>query len=372
MTGLVGTIETRVGDEVAAQRADHAGGAGPAGAARRDARARGAGGGHGGVQPRAGAGPGRRHDVRRRRVHQPQRGPPRLPRRPGGLLPGQGRRCSRPRGPGSASSTSTTRTAGGWPGSPPCRWSPCRRRATSRTPTGGSTPSSARADRQHLPRSRGRRAWRSTARPRWPATSTWPTPRSRSSPWCAPGSPRTSPPPGSPPARACPGRMERVETGAGGPLALVDYAHTPDAAGPAAGRGPRPGRRRRAGGGRPRRGGDRDPHKRPVMGAIAVRGADVAVLTSDNPRSEDPLAILAAMRGGRRARRWPPGAAPARASSRTGARPSRWPSALAGAGRRASWSPARATRPGQEVAGVVHPFDDRRRARRARCAAVAR
>ena len=66
-TGLVGTIETRIGDEVLTERADDAGGARPAGAARRDARARGRRGRDGGLQPRAGAGPGRRHDVRRRR-----------------------------------------------------------------------------------------------------------------------------------------------------------------------------------------------------------------------------------------------------------------------------------------------------------------
>ncbi|HYN75580.1 MAG TPA: UDP-N-acetylmuramoyl-L-alanyl-D-glutamate--2,6-diaminopimelate ligase, partial [Candidatus Limnocylindria bacterium] len=92
-----------------------------------------------------------------------------------------------------------------------------------------------------------------------------------------------------------PGRMERVEVGQPF-LAVVDYAHTPDAVATllAAVRTAVSGPVVVVLG----CGGDRDPHKRPAMGAAAVAGADLVVLTSDNPRSEDPLVILAAMRAG--------------------------------------------------------------------------
>ena len=71
-------------------RPDDAGGPRPARPVRDDARARRGRLRDGGVEPRAGAGPGRRGGVRRRRLHQPRARPPRLPRRRRGVLPGQG------------------------------------------------------------------------------------------------------------------------------------------------------------------------------------------------------------------------------------------------------------------------------------------
>lgn len=96
-----------------------------------------------------------------------------------------------------------------------------------------------------------------------------------------------------------PGRMQRVEQGQ--PFAaLVDYAHTPDALARAL-----EAAREVAGDGRVLVvfgcGGDRDRAKRPVMGSIAADMADLAVLTSDNPRSEDPLTIIEEVRSSNQA-----------------------------------------------------------------------
>jgi UDP-N-acetylmuramoyl-L-alanyl-D-glutamate--2,6-diaminopimelate ligase len=97
-----------------------------------------------------------------------------------------------------------------------------------------------------------------------------------------------------------PGRAERYGGGQGdaGPLVVVDYAHTPDAlekilltlreVGGAGKRGRRPGITCVFG-----CGGDRDRGKRAMMGRIATRCADRVIVTSDNPRGEDPMAIIA-------------------------------------------------------------------------------
>ncbi|MRS12511.1 MAG: UDP-N-acetylmuramoyl-L-alanyl-D-glutamate--2,6-diaminopimelate ligase [Actinobacteria bacterium] len=94
-----------------------------------------------------------------------------------------------------------------------------------------------------------------------------------------------------------PGRLERVEEGQ--PFAvLVDYAHTPDSLQKAlaAVREVTPGRVITVFG----CGGDRDPQKRPLMGYAAGLGSDEVVITSDNPRSEDPVGIILAIEDGLR------------------------------------------------------------------------
>jgi UDP-N-acetylmuramoyl-L-alanyl-D-glutamate--2,6-diaminopimelate ligase len=138
-------------------------------------------------------------------------------------------------------------------------------------------------------------------------------------------------------------------------LALVDYAHSPDALERllAAARG-----LTERGSGRVLLvvgcGGDRDRHKRSVMGEIAARGADVVVLTNDNPRSEDPLAILAALKEG---------ASSAGGPATVEVVPDRKAAiekavGLAGPGDVVVVA-GKGHEQGQETAGVVHPFDDR-------------
>ena len=96
---------------------------------------------------------------------------------------------------------------------------------------------------------------------------------------------------------AVPGRMERIDEGQPF-VAVVDYAHKPAAIGAvlATLRGQVEGRIGVAVGA----GGDRDSSKRPLMGAEAAKGADYVVVTDDNPRTEDPAAIRAAVLAGAR------------------------------------------------------------------------
>jgi UDP-N-acetylmuramoyl-L-alanyl-D-glutamate--2,6-diaminopimelate ligase len=101
--------------------------------------------------------------------------------------------------------------------------------------------------------------------------------------------------------RPAPGRMELIEAAAGKPTAVVDYAHTPDSLSKAL----RAAREHCEGAlwcvfGC---GGDRDPGKRPIMGGIAEELADEIILTDDNPRSENPAAIIKDIAAGIKARR---------------------------------------------------------------------
>jgi UDP-N-acetylmuramoyl-L-alanyl-D-glutamate--2,6-diaminopimelate ligase len=150
-----------------------------------------------------------------------------------------------------------------------------------------------------------------------------------------------------------PGRLERVD--AGQPyLAVVDYAHKTDAVESVlrALRTTTEGRIHAVLG----CGGDRDRTKRGPMGAALARLADTAVLTSDNPRSEDPLAILAAMLAGAVE-------VPAEQRGHVIVEPDR---AAAVATAVAQAQPGdivlvagKGHEQGQDIAGEVRPFDDR-------------
>jgi UDP-N-acetylmuramoyl-L-alanyl-D-glutamate--2,6-diaminopimelate ligase len=153
-------------------------------------------------------------------------------------------------------------------------------------------------------------------------------------------------------AASVPGRMERVD--AGQPfLAVVDYSHKPAAVDGAL-RALRPltvGRLVIVLG----CGGDRDRAKRSVMGEVAARGADLLIVTDDNPRSEDPAAIRRSMVAGALA--VPPGE---RGEVREiGDRAAAIESAVAAAGPHDTVLVAgKGHETGQEVAGVVYPFAD--------------
>ncbi len=147
-----------------------------------------------------------------------------------------------------------------------------------------------------------------------------------------------------------PGRLERVP--APGPIVgVVDYGHKPDAivAALAALRGVGPGRLICVIGA----GGDRDRGKRPFMGEAAALGADVVIVTDDNPRGEEPGHIRAEVRlGAERAGQAPVREVPGRREAIVEAVRLAEPGdivAVLGKGHER----------GQEVDGVTHPFDDR-------------
>jgi UDP-N-acetylmuramoyl-L-alanyl-D-glutamate--2,6-diaminopimelate ligase len=150
-----------------------------------------------------------------------------------------------------------------------------------------------------------------------------------------------------------PGRLERVDAGQRY-LAVVDYAHKTDAVESVlrALREVTDGRLHIVIG----CGGDRDRTKRGPMGAAAVRLADTIVLTSDNPRSEDPLAILAAMLAGAVE-------VPAQERGHVIVEPDRAAAITAAVARARPGDTVlvagKGHEQGQDLAGVVRPFDDR-------------
>ena len=165
--------------------------------------------------------------------------------------------------------------------------------------------------------------------------------------------------------RGVPGRVEPVDAGQNF-LVVVDYAHTPDsilhvlqAARPLTS-----GRLIVVFG----CGGDRDRDKRPLMGAAAAGNADLTVITSDNPRSEDPLAIIGEIE---------PGAhqGAERSGSRYVVEPDRRAAIMLAVGTASDGDTVviagKGHEPYQEIATGTVPFDDREVAREAIEARVA-
>ncbi len=145
--------------------------------------------------------------------------------------------------------------------------------------------------------------------------------------------------------KGAPGRLQWVGRTTDGGEAYVDYAHTPDGLETVL-KAVRPHARGRVivvfGAG-----GDRDTSKRPRMGEAAARLADLAIVTDDNPRSEDPAAIRAMVLQGC------PDAVEVgdrRAAIRAGVEQLRSGDILVVAGK--------GHEQGQTIAGVTHPFDD--------------
>ncbi len=148
-----------------------------------------------------------------------------------------------------------------------------------------------------------------------------------------------------------PGRMERIDVGQPF-LAVVDYSHKP-AAVEGALRALRPlttGRLIIVLG----CGGDRDRGKRPLMGAVAARAADVLIVTDDNPRSEHAADIRAEMLAGARS------AGGSAEILEVGPRAEAIAAAVSLAGPGDTVLVAgKGHETGQDVSGVIHPFDDR-------------
>lgn len=156
-----------------------------------------------------------------------------------------------------------------------------------------------------------------------------------------------------------PGRLEQVDLGVGAPLAFVDFAHTPEAitatltalrdcqavTGPlVAVLGA---------------GGGRDQGKRPVMGQCAAQQADVVIVTDDNPRLEDPATIRTAVLAG--AQR-----VPGRQVEEIAGRTAALVRALELAGPDGLVAVlGKGHERGQEIAGTIHPYDDRQALREA-------
>jgi len=145
--------------------------------------------------------------------------------------------------------------------------------------------------------------------------------------------------------QGAPGRLQRAGSGANGGEAYVDYAHTPDGLETVL-KALRPHVRGRLivvfGAG-----GDRDRTKRPIMGRIAAELADIAIVTDDNPRGEDPAAIRAEVRAGATSLLE---IGDRREAIRAGAATLRDGDVLVVAGK--------GHEQGQTIAGVTHPFDD--------------
>ncbi|MDO5029646.1 MAG: UDP-N-acetylmuramoyl-L-alanyl-D-glutamate--2,6-diaminopimelate ligase [Corynebacterium sp.] len=154
-----------------------------------------------------------------------------------------------------------------------------------------------------------------------------------------------------------PGRMERIDRGQDF-LAVVDYAHKPAAVAEvlATLRAQTKGRVLVVVGA----GGDRDATKRPIMGAEAARGADVVIITDDNPRSEVPAEIRAAVVAGAKEAIAKGEAAAETLVEEVGDRGQaiRRVVELAESGDSIVVA-GKGHETGQDVGGVIHPFDDR-------------